>query len=103
MWLNLREEIERATDCRSGDVTRYLDEDWQFTEIEADARRRVGHEYSGRRHGSIGEIVIRAIHDLEAALQRVHPNASCAALADFWCSWQVQRHIADFCTRLAES
>jgi hypothetical protein len=100
---NYDEEIDRALDGRFGDYTCCLDEDWRFGETEADAWRRVGHEYNGRLHSSIGEIVVRAVHDLEAAFERSHPDAPCQAVADFWCSWQVQRHIADFCARLAAS
>jgi hypothetical protein len=101
--LNIDEEFERALEGRSADYTRYLDVDWRFDEIEADARRRPGHEYGGRRHNSIGEIVVKAIHDLEVAFQKLHPDAPCAAVADFWRSWQTQRHIADFCSRLGDS
>lgn len=101
--LTTDEEIDRALENRSADYTCYLDADWRFDELEADAWRRVGHEYSGRRYGSIGEIVVRAIHDLEAAFHKLHPDAPCAAVAGFWRSWQTQRHIADFCSRLADS
>jgi hypothetical protein len=101
--LNVDEEIDRTLQGRSGDYTCYLDQDWRFDEIEADARRRVGHEYGGRRHGSIGEIVVKGVHDVEAAFQKFHSNASCSAVADFWRSRQVQQHIADFCARLGES
>jgi pyrimidine deaminase RibD-like protein len=100
---NFDEELERALDGRFGDYTCYLDEDWGFNGIEADAWRRVGHEYSGRRHAGIGEIVVRAVHDLEGALERSHPAVPSAAVGDFWRSWQVQLHIADFCARLADS
>jgi len=100
---NLEEEIERALEGRSADYTCYLDDDWRFDEIEADAWRRGGYEYSGRRHGGIAEIIVKAVHDLEAALLRVHSNVPCHAVADFWSSWQVQRHIAEFCSRLADS
>lgn len=101
--LNLEEEIDRSFQGRSADYACCLHTDWRFDEIEADAWRRAGHEYSGRPHASVAEIVVRAVHDLEAAFRKFHPNASCAAVADFWRSWQVQRHIADFCAGLAES
>jgi hypothetical protein len=101
--LNIDEEIDRAFEGRSANYTCYLDADWRFDEIERDASRRVGHEYGGRRHGSIGGIVVKAIHDVEASFQKLHPNVPCAAVADFWRSWQIQRHIADFCSRLADS
>ena len=101
--LSVDEIIDRALEGRSEDYMCYLDTDWQFEAIEADAWRRVGHEYSGRRHGSIGEIVVKAIYDVEAAFHKLHPNAACRALAAFWRSWQLQQHIAEFCARLGES
>ena len=100
---NVEEEIGRALEGRSGDFTCCLGEDWRFKEIEADAWRRPEHEYAGNRHDSIAEIVVHAVHDVETAFLRLHPKASCAAIVDFWRSWQVQRHIAYFCGKLAES
>jgi hypothetical protein len=96
-------EIARALEDRSGDCTCYLDADSCFDEIEADARKRVGHEYEGRRHGSIVEIVLGALYDLEKAFQKFHPDASCAAVSAFWQSWQVASHVANFCSRLGDS
>jgi hypothetical protein len=96
---NPAKSAARSTD----DYTCYLDKDWHFDDIETDAWKRAGHEFSGRRHGSIGEIVLAAAYDLEAALGKFHPNAPCAAVADFWRSWQVQSHIAHFCWELADT
>ena len=93
----------RAIEGRSGKYSCCLDEDWRFDEMEADAWRRPGHEFDAARYHSIGETVVRAIHDLEATFQKLHPNAPCAAAAAFWRSWQVQRHIADVCSRLVKS
>jgi hypothetical protein len=83
--------------------TCYLDKDFRFDDIEADTWRRAGHEYAGRKLASTGEIVVKAVHDLEIAFQKLHPNASCRAVAAFWCSYQIQRHVTDFCARLAKS
>jgi hypothetical protein len=80
-----------------------LADDSHWDGIEADARRRVGHRYPGRKHASIAAIVIGAAYDLEDALFQVHPAASCAAVAIFWKSWQIQQHIARFCARLVKS
>ena len=80
-----------------------MDDDWKFEDIEDDAWRRVGHQYEGRQHSSVGEVVVKAIHDLEAAFALVHPGATCEAVAAFWTSCQVHRHVSDFCARLAES
>jgi DNA-binding XRE family transcriptional regulator len=80
-----------------------LDNDWRFDQIEADANCRVGHDYAGDKHDSIGAFVIKAVYDIEDALLWFHPNASSAAVGAFWSSWEVRRHISEFCDRLAES
>ena len=101
--LTIYGELLRALEERSDGYKCCLDETWRFDEIDANARKRVGHEYEGRQHASIGELVVKAVYDIEAAFGKLHPNASCRTVADFWCSWQVQRHIVDFCSRLGES
>jgi transcriptional regulator with XRE-family HTH domain len=101
--LKTDEEIDRVLEGRSADYSCYLNADSRFDELEADAWRRVGHEYSGRCYRNIGEIIVRAIHDVEAAFQKFHTDVTCAAVAAFWRSWQVRRHIAEFCSRLAKS
>lgn len=83
------------------DFTCYLDDDWCFKEIDADARMRGGHQI--RPDLSIAEIVVGALYDLEDAFQYRHPRASCRAVADFWCSWQIQQHVADYCFKLGGS
>jgi hypothetical protein len=47
--------------------------------------------------------VIGAAYDLEEALFQVHPAASCAAVATFWKSWQIEQHVTSFCARLVTS
>jgi hypothetical protein len=108
--LSRYEEIERALwrafsplpedRYRPGDFICYLDEGWRFDAIEADSWRREGHAFEGQ---SIAQMVVRAAYDLDASLRKFHRPLSCAAKANFWQSWQVQQHIADFCTRLVES
>jgi hypothetical protein len=80
-----------------------LADDWAWERIDADARRRVGHRYSGRKHASIAAVVIGAAYDLEEALFQVHPGASCAAGAIFWKSWQIEQYLTSFCARLVTS
>jgi hypothetical protein len=101
--VQLEDELDRAGEGRFGDFACYLDDDWHFAEIEHNASRRSGHEYAGRSNRSIGEIIVKSIYDLETAFRKRHPDASCRALADFLRSWQVQRHIANFAIKLAES
>jgi hypothetical protein len=100
---NIEEEIARACDGRSGDFICFLGADWRFGEIDGDASRRSGHAFEGNHYESIAEYVVRATYDLEDAFLLLHPNASSAAVAAFWRSWQVQQHIAHFSGRLAKS
>lgn len=101
--LDLGEAFRDVLEAGSTSIQCHLDEDWRFDSIETDARQRKGHRYSGRLHGSIGEIVVNAVYDLEEAFLEAHPAAPCQAVAAFWRSWQVQRHVADFCDRLGKS
>jgi hypothetical protein len=101
--LMVADEFIRGLENRSGDYRCYLDDHWRFAETEADAYRRKGHEYAGRRNNSMGEILVLAVYDLEAALRYIHPHLPQSAVADFFMSWQVQAHIAEFCRQLAGS
>ncbi len=108
--LSLDDAIERAVKSIDyiggiglGEYTCWLDRDWRFDEIEADARNRIGHEFEGLRHTSVVEIVVKAVYDLEDSLLFFHPTISRASRATFFRSWQLQRHIAVFCDRLSRS
>ena len=100
---SLKEEIAEALEERSAEVRCLLAGDWGFDQIEADAGRRSGHQYAREMHPTIAGIVARAVHDLERSLNRFRPALSCSAVADFWQSFQVRRHIANFCDELAKS
>jgi hypothetical protein len=85
------------------DHTCLLAEDWSFGEIEKDASKRPGHEFGARRHESIGEMLLKSLYDLESSLFLFHKRLSCAAIANFWTSWNVQRHLAVFAERVSNS
>jgi hypothetical protein len=95
--------INRVFQGNWPDYTCLLAEEWRFDEIERDAMKRVGHEFEGRKHGSIAEIVLKSLYDFEDSLSRFHAYASCVAIAQFWTSWNLQRHLAEFTERLKES
>jgi hypothetical protein len=102
---DLNDELSRALNGTrlSPAVRCYLGRGWRFDEIEADTWKRTGHEYAGRAHKSIGEIIVKALYDLDISLGQFHPKLSTYVRADFWRSWQVDDHIARFCGMLAES
>jgi DNA-binding transcriptional regulator YiaG len=100
---DLRAIIERVFSGNMPDYTCLLSSHWRFEDITKDAARRVGYEFEGRRHGSIAEITLKAIYDLERSLLLFFPDTTCAALAKFWTSWNVQRHLAEFAHRVQKS
>lgn len=95
--------LQRVFSGSMPDYTCVLSKEWLFEEITEDAARRLGYEFDGRRHGSIAEIILKALHDLERSVLRYHPNASCEALAKFWTSWNLQRHLAELDERIQRS
>lgn len=95
--------LERVFAGRSPRFTCLLADDWNFASIEEDSRQRAGHEFAGRRYASIAEIVLKGIYDLQNSLRRFHPQISCAGVADFFRSWQLWKHIAEFSRYVGES
>jgi len=95
--------LQRVLDDRLAEPSCSLGEEWRFADIERDAWKRVGHAYEGRKHTSVDELVVKAVHDLENSLFAVHPNAGTASVASFFGSWQVWRHVSDFCEQISKS
>jgi len=91
----LEEGLDRIFEGRHHAYFHLLADDWRFDAIEREANDLPGHEYEDRNH--VGEFIVSAIHDLEAAFRQFHPAAPAKQVADFWRSWQVHKHIAEFC------
>jgi hypothetical protein len=72
-----------------------LGHDWQFDQIERDANLRQGHITRGTVIESPPHQLVIIAHELEASLIKLHPNLSARALAAFWRSWRVWRHLAE--------
>jgi hypothetical protein len=85
------------------DYTCFLGSEWRFEEVEKDASKRVGHQFEGRKFQSIAEIVLKALYDLEIALLRIHPDLSATSASEFWTSWNIQRHMAEFTDNIKDS
>src|SRR6266542_1275583 len=96
---DMNDELSRVLDgTRLSPVVRCcLDRKWRFDDIEADSWKRRGHEYAGMNNKSIAEIIVKALYDLDVSLHKFHPSLSNSARAEFWRSWQVDNHIAQFC------
>lgn len=91
--VDVEDSVRRVLEGRYPQFSCFLADEWRFDEIDRGAQGRQGHEFEGRKRASVGEIVLRGIYDLEDALERLHPDISPASRADFFCSWQVWRHI----------
>lgn len=89
-----------VSECLEGEITLpgswKLGRDWRFSEIEkqvsGDPRFRW---FAGRKVVNPANHVVEALHALEDALFRVHPDVPKRALGDFWMSDQVGRFVAD--------
>jgi DNA-binding XRE family transcriptional regulator len=77
-----------------------LSADWCFEDIESDAWQRRGHHVNGQLDTDARELLRGALIDLDRATLARLGSLPAAALAAFWTSWQVRRHLADFCYRV---
>ncbi len=75
----------------------YLGLDWDFEAIAREASKGPGHRFEGRQVVSFAHQLREAVCELDNTLYNHHSGFSLSALSDFWQSWQVLRHIADFC------
>jgi hypothetical protein len=102
--LTIEEELERALQNRYGTYSCFLSSDWLFCKIEAAVTELwLDHPYAVPPDADASAILLQVIIMLDTVLRETYPNASAAALADFWSSWQVWKYIAKFCTRFRDS
>ncbi len=101
--IGLDREIDIFFEGRTAEAVFFLDADWAFPVIEEDARARPGHNYEGRKLQSVAHIIVGALHDVEKALHRIHPQICSEAVFHFWRSWQVHKLLVEYCRDLAES
>jgi hypothetical protein len=75
-------------------------EDWDFESIVRASRFRPGHQFAGRVLVSFPDQIVRVIDDLQAGFRQRHPKASAEAECCFLESWDVLRHVAEFCGKV---
>jgi hypothetical protein len=92
--------IERSLGGRDPRVSCCLDSDWDFSAIEQDTAWMPGHEFAGCRIRSFGDQIAKVLTDLQLAIRRRHPSLPAAAEACFLESWEVLRHVAEFCGKI---
>ena len=97
------EAIDRVFAGRHAEIACFLGSDWYFADIDRDAWKRQGHEFSGRARPSVAAIIVYGIYDFDRALRAAHPGITCGSVASFFTSWQFWRHVADFCIQVGES
>ena len=83
--------------------TCYLDDDWGFAALEAEAYRGEGHGYVDRRASSAPAVVFKAVCDFDGLIRSPSRAAPLSAVVRFWQSWQVHRHVARLCRELSTS
>jgi hypothetical protein len=59
-----------------------------------------GHEFAGCKIRSFGDQIAKVLTDLQLAIRRRHPSLPAAAEACFLESWEVLRHVAEFCGKI---
>ncbi len=74
-----------------------LGTDWDFETIARSCRLRSGHRFTGLRLRSFPHQLARVIDDLQVEFRHRHPAASALAECCFLESWDVLRHVAEFC------
>lgn len=77
-----------------------LDTDWDFPTLETIAKSLQGHDHTNRTPLSAQAVVFGALADFEDAISSRHGVLTSSAIGWFWQSWEVHRHIKQFCERL---
>src|SRR5579872_4956464 len=97
------QDLEDGAQGLSNDPQLSLGVDWNFVEIEKLANGRQGHRFQGLRMTSYLRMTAVAAYDLDEGLHRVHPNVPASAVADFWKSYEVHRHLCQFVKLLVQN
>ena len=100
--LTLEEQYERALQDRTGNYSCFLGPDWSYLEIET-AATKVWLDRPSPAASDAAPVLLQFVTSLENILHKTHPHAPASAIADFWSSWQVHRHLMRFCRRYQDS
>jgi hypothetical protein len=99
---DLEADLDDYSAGRAAQLSCDLGDDWQFSAIEAAASKLEGHSFRGRAIQSLPHQLALITWDLENALVQVHGQLSAAALAAFWTSWRLWRHVAEWARSVCE-
>ncbi len=96
---NVEEAIDDFSEERTAEIRCSLGEDWNFAGIRIAPTIRSGliNLVSDMRFTGV---VFKFAKKIEHALNIKFPELPPAAYADFWQSWEVHKHIAEFCYEL---
>ena len=78
-----------------------LAEDWQFRSIELQVNQKTSHKTVRRHPAHPDRELLEALYDLEAELYERHGALSTDALRDFWCSFEMHRHLTAHALKMA--
>ncbi len=99
-FADLKTEISDAVDGRAPEPTCELGSDWHFDRLALHASASGGYKFEGFRIESFRQSLLRMAYELEDELRREHPALSASAIASFWTSWSVWKHLAVWGRRL---
>jgi hypothetical protein len=99
----VKDEVRRIFEGRSVPYSNCLGGEWRFPEMWVKARELPEFQYPSAKWGSIGEILVSALHALDRVLHRFHPKLPAQAVADFWRSWEVHVHLANYAFEVGAS
>ncbi|MCU1302806.1 MAG: hypothetical protein JWQ87_3090 [Candidatus Sulfotelmatobacter sp.] len=87
---------------RTPEIGCSLDEDWQFGRIQIPPMARSG-LINLVSEGGFPGVAFSFVRMLEQSFNNISPEHSAMAVSDFWQSWEVCKHLADFCYELGRS
>lgn len=96
-------DIESLLEGPRANCTRFLSDEFAWDAISKSASRMRGHIVRPGVGGTLAQRIVAAAYDLEDSLLRQHPTLSEKSVADFWRSWQVHHHLANFASRIEEA
>jgi hypothetical protein len=97
---DVESDIDAILELRHPEMTCDLGPDWEFDLIRADAEKREGHVFHGRKIESLPHQLTLIAYDLDRAVHRYHPHLSAENLALFWTSWRVWQYFAMWTVRI---
>jgi hypothetical protein len=75
-------------------ISHDLGDNWQFKRLSAEVSGLGGHSCEGLSLERLPHQLVQIAYDLETSVEHLHPHLPSEAIAAFWTSWRVGRHLA---------